>query len=435
MPRGAAALLPGCTGGETILSGPAGTGKTRGALEHLHALALAHPGSRGLITRHQRKALTQTALVTFNEEVRPDLDGAEWWATRGEYRYPNGSVVVVAGLDQDGKRVFSGQYDHVYVNEATELAESTWENLTTRLRHGKSDRQILFGDCNPDRPTHWIKARERDGPLVLLESRHEDNPRYYDGRDWTAEGRGYLARLDKLTGHRKLRLRWGRWAAAEGVIYEAWDPAIHVLDAALLPGGSIPPGWPRLWAVDFGYTNPFALLFCALDNDRRLYVYRQLYHTRRLVTDHARAALECVRTDPGGWPPAGIIADPEDAEGRATLAAALGIPTVPANKSKGSVRAGIQAVQARLAPAGDGKPRLYVVRGGRYGLIERDPELADAKKPTCLEDEFDSYCWSDRRAEEPVDADNHALDALRYLVAALDAPRAAAETAETVWRA
>lgn len=423
-PRGAAQSLRTATAAEIVLSGPAGTGKTRGCLQWLHQLALDHPRSRGLITRRTRNALTQTALVTFDDEVRPDLDGVTWHATKQQYRYPNGSVVVVGGMDDDGQKVFSGQYDHVYVNEATELSEPAWENLTTRLRNGRSPRPLIFGDCNPDRPTHWLYQRsgqEGSGkPTLRLESRHEDNPTLWDATagDWTAEGRRYvLGILEALTGPRKERLRYGRWVQAEGVIYggeHGWDRAVHLIDRF-----EIPQNWPRFWAIDFGFTNAFCCLFVAMDGDGRLYVYRQIYHTKRRVDEHAYR-INAVSASVHEPRPRGCVADSADREGRETLAAHF-ISTVGSAKGPGVIRAGIQMIQRRLAKAADGKPRLFVLRDS---LDERDPELAQSKRPTCLEEEVDGYVWCGRARDEPApNQDDHALDALRYLVFALDAPR------------
>lgn len=413
---------------EVLVSGPAGTGKTRGLLELVHLRALKHPGSRSLITRKVRVFLTQTALVCFNKEVRPELDGVIWRTTEQEYRYPNGSVVVVGGLDKEGQRVFSGQYDQVYVNEAIELSEADWENLTTRLRNGRMPRQQIIADTNPSFPTHWLKKRCEAGHCRLINSRHEDNPTLWDGASWTPHGLEYIATLDALTGPRKLRLRHGRWVQAEGVVYPQWDPEKHVIERASLPGGDVPVEWPRVWAVDFGFTNPFAWLECAIDGDGRLYVVRQIYHTRRTVAVHARRIRELTERSP---PPVGIVCDGADAEGRATLEGELGYPTMAAAKTR-TKKLGIQAVAERLKPAGDGRPRLFVLADS---LDEADGELLDAKKPTRGEQEFDCYVWDPRPGfEEPVDRDNHFCDALRYLVYALDQPGEQAGERETVYR-
>jgi hypothetical protein len=50
--------------------------------------------------------------------------------------------------------------------------------------------------------------------------------------------------------------------------------------------------------------------------------------------------------------------------------------------------------------------------------------MVEQKKPTCTEEEIDGYVWdlanNRKKGEEPVDKDNHGLDALRYLVAFFD---------------
>src|SRR2546430_1507524 len=54
---------------EVLVSGPAGTGKSRACLEKLHLMALLNPGMRGLITRKTLVSLGGTALVTWREHV------------------------------------------------------------------------------------------------------------------------------------------------------------------------------------------------------------------------------------------------------------------------------------------------------------------------------------------------------------------------------
>jgi hypothetical protein len=418
-PRGAARALMACRAREVLLSGPAGTGKTRAVLEKLHLAAEKYPGMRGLILRKTRESLTESALVTWEEKVvprgHPCLPGAHR-KQRHSYHYPNGSEVVVGGLRQSDRdqtqRIMSTEYDLAVVIEAIELAEGEWEALTTRLRHNVIGYQQVIADTNPAYPTHWLKKRCDEGKTLLLESRHEDNPTV------TPE---YLAALDALTGPRRDRLRFGRWVQAEGLVYEGWDAALHLADR--FPP---PPEWPRYWAVDFGFTNPFVWQCWAQDPDGRLYLEREIYHTQRLVEDHARRILRLV----GAWDharqrpdwsrarrPRAVVCD-HDAEDRATLERHLGLPTTAAPKE---ISPGLQAVAARLRPAADGRPRLQLLRGA---LDERDAGLAALHKPTCTAEEWDNYTWDTRagrrKGEAPLDRDDHGMDCVRYLCYHLD---------------
>jgi phage terminase large subunit len=429
---------------EVLLSGPAGTGKSRACLEKVHAMALANPGMRGLLVRKTLNSLTATGLVTYREHVAAEsiLAGhVRWYGGSAQeppaYRYSNGSTLVVGGMDK-AMKIMSSEYDVVYVQEATELTEDDWEAITTRLRNGKISFQQLIADCNPGVPHHWLKRRCDQADTLMLYSRHEDNPILYNPvtKAWTERGVEYLKKLSKLTGVRKLRLRDGKWAAADGLIYEEWDPDVHLIDRF-----KIPDEWVRWWSIDFGYTNPQVIQFWAEDPDGRLYLYREIYRTRRTVDQHAKDIMGCVsKADrdyrhPDGadryayqgrtWiepKPRGIICD-HDAEGRAVLEREVGISTIAATKS---VAPGIQAFQARLRPADDGKPRLFIFRDA---LVHRDPELDDAKKPCCTAEEIVGYVW-DRGAtaaaaekppkEAPLKENDHGMDGGRYMVAERD---------------
>jgi hypothetical protein len=420
--QGAMREVWGIVADEVMVSGPAGTGKSRGILEYLYALSLKYAGCRGLIVRKTRHSLTESALVTFETHVvpgRPSWVSNQLRRVRQSYQLPNGSEIVVGGLDNTS-RFMSTEFDWIYVQEAREAEEAEWEDLTSRLRNGVLPFQFIIGDTNPDGPAHWILLRARSGKLRLIESRHEDNPVLFDARrgEMTDAGRVYIGRLDNLTGVRKKRLRGGLWVGAEGMVYDLWDPAVHVIER------EIPAAWPRYGMVDFGFTNPFACLWAATDPDDRIYIYRQVYGIHRLVRDWAHLLHELT----GGERILFWVTD-HDLEARHDLEAHLGhsaqqcgtaearyVPTVPARKD---VTTGIEAVSERLKIAGDGLPRLFVLRDS---LVEMDPLLVERKEPVCLEDEFPRYTWATARSqtagvvtlEEPVKRFDHALDALRY---------------------
>lgn len=414
-------------GPEVLFAGPAGTGKSRACLEKLHLMAMLNPGMRGLIVRKTLASLGSTALVTFEQHVAKEhLANGEmkWFGGSPKeaacYRYQNGSTITVGGMDKSMK-IMSSEYDIVYVQEATELTEEDWEAITTRLRNGKVSFQQLMADANPWTPTHWLKIRCDKGKTKMIRSRHEDNPTLFDPKtgEITESGAAYMSKLDALTGVRYMRLRKGIWCAAEGLVYEEWDPEVHLHKQIKVP----PISWTRYITVDFGFTNPMVAQFWAVDEDGRLYLYKELYQTGILVEDMAKKIKEAMnlRKEPR---PRMIICD-HDAEGRATLEKHLGMSVKAAKKT---VEDGIQVVKKRMVPSElDGRPRIYLCENA---LVEIDKKLSDAKKPTCTLEEVVGYIW-DRGTvlaqnngkppkEVPVKEDDHGMDAMRYMVAELD---------------
>lgn len=400
---------------EVILSGPYESGKTIAAIMKLHALMCKYPKARGLMTRDTYADLINTAVVTYEKRILPFPPEDARSGVRkygGEkpqfYDYPNGSRLLVAGLDNPGKTL-SGEYDFIYVNQAERISLNTWETLTRAItgRAGNAPYTQIIGDCNPDVPTHWIVNRPR---LKMYEQLHRHNPRLYnqDTGELTPEGVKTMSVLDGLTGLRSKRGRLGLWVSAEGQVYDNYDPSIHVIEPF-----EIPPEWTRYRAIDFGYTNPFVCQWWAMDHDWRLYLYREIYMTQRTVKVHA----DQITALSEGESYAATIAD-HDAEDRATLRE-NGIDTVAAVKS---ISTGLQAVQERLKVQPDGKPRLFVFKNA---LVEPDRNLyreyPGDTQPVCTEQEFGSYVWPDGKdgkpkKETPVDAYNHGMDALRYMV-------------------
>lgn len=416
-PRGAAVAVMGDRSPEVLVAGPAGTGKSLACLEKLNLLMLLNPGARGLIVRKTQVSLASTALATWRKFVVKELLASGQVIFHGggpqdapQYRYPNGSTVTIGGMDRSS-RIMSSEYDVVYVQEATELTEEDWEALTTRLRNWVIPFQQVIADCNPATPTHWLKARADRGTTQMHNSYHTDNPALFtDEGVMTASGEQYLAKLNQLTGTRKLRLADGKWVASEGVIYDEWDEDKHVV-----PRFEIPGSWARYWVVDFGFTNPFVLQMWAEDPDGRMYLYREIYHTGRTVDEHCKQVLSLVRDQAGKWlepKPTKIICD-HDAESRAQLRKQLGLGTVAANKK---VLEGIQATQRMLRVADDGKPRMMFFRDA---LVETDDSLVEAKKPTCTLEEIPGYIWDvgtgKSPKEQPLKVNDHGCDAKRYL--------------------
>ncbi len=283
--RGGHRVLFAARDREILCEAPAGTGKTRVILELLNLLALTYAGLQLLAVRKHAVTLTTTALATFNQEVVHQDSGVTFFGgSRDEpasYRYPNGSRIVVGGMG-DGKdavqKILSARYDVIYVNEATELSEDEWENLTARLRlpevpAKRADgtafvAQRIIGDCNPTYGTHWLYRRITSGKTRLIASRLEDNPTYYDDEGQpTAAGQRYIAGLDALTGTRYQRLRLGLRVGVENAIYPHFDRDIHI--RPLEPGLTFRDG---IWCTDWGSVHKAAVGAITVDQWGRRWI-------------------------------------------------------------------------------------------------------------------------------------------------------------------
>lgn len=412
-PRGVAALLQVATDPELLLSGPAGTGKSRACLEKLHAAAAAHPRFRGLIVRKTRESASESALFTYEEHVLGPLhplvvDGPQR-RFRQVYRYDNGARIVVGGLDKPSK-IMSTEFDMIYVQEATELDEADWLALTTRLRNHALPHQQLIADCNPDAPTHWLYLRCQAGHTKLMHSRHEDNPVLYDGADWTSEGRVYLELLDRLgyidpttgerTGAEYRRLRLGLWVQASGLVYGVWadgPPDGNVTEAADYEDGA----GSLFWFVDDGYagkldpktghytadSHPRVFLLVQQRGDGTLCVFAEHYAVETLSDDH----IEAVQALP--YPPPDFAAVDKSA---AELKGRLHTIGVYTRNGPADVEESIKEARRALALDKNGRRRVLV-------------------HPRCthLRSEMTSY-RRDPATGKPVKQFDHGPDALRY---------------------
>lgn len=418
--RGAARELMTCRAPEVCIAGPAGTGKSVGALLKLHVTSALVANTTSLIVRQTHASLTASTLKTFETSIIAEDMAAgkvKWFGGSGRkppaYMYPNGSMILVGGMDQPGK-FLSMDLDRVLVDEANQVSITAFETLMTRMRGSAGTYNQIVLSTNPDHPAHWIKERADAGNLPLLTSVHRDNPYLYN-RDGslTESGDSYMSVLQSLTGIRRARYYEGRWLAAEGQVFSGWNEQINLIDQF-----PVPDDWRTFWAVDFGYSNSFVFQRWAVDGDGRMYLTHEIARRQRLVEDHARDILELMKVN--GWKrPEAIICD-HDSEDRATLERHLDMPTIPARKG---VSRGVQLVQARMRPAGDGKSRLMVMRNA---TLATDPLAATDKRPRGYAAEVGSYVWAVERGadgipkEVPKKENDHSMDAGRYACCYLD---------------
>lgn len=389
-----------------LLTGSAGGGKSRCAAEKINAYCWTYPNSTWLIMRKAREWAGKSIVPFMWQTVIGRDKRVKYNKSEGVFYYPNGSVIYSGGMMDDKQRESvrsiggDGGLDGAWFEEANAFTRNDYEEIIGRVRHTAADWQQIILTTNPDSPNHWIyKDLIEGGGASVYYSGAKDNPN---------NSPAYLNNLQKLTGVMKTRLVDGKWVQAEGAIYDEFEPSIHMIDA-----DKCPEFVRRFRAVDFGHTNPFVCQWWGEDADGRLYRYREMYVTKKLVEDLTPKIVALSE----GEAINSTVAD-HDAEDRATMEK-HGIYTVAAQKD---VLSGIQAVKMRLKVQADGKPRLYFVRGA---LVEPDQLLEEAKKPVSTEDEITGYSWKKYddgkpNKEEPVKVNDHGCDTMRYLVKHVD---------------
>lgn len=361
-----AGLRRGTLPRDLLICGAAGTGKTFGILTFLHYLARDNAGLRILLSRATRAALTESVLVTYEQEVLA-RDGMEWLAAgckrrvRQSYVYPSKSELVCASLDNPSK-VLSTAWDIAFINEAIESTADAWESLLSRMnRPGRSSRLgYLIGDTNPGHPDHWLKKRCDAGLTTLWDTRHEANPTMYDGRGWTKVGEKYLATLDCLTGTRRARLRDGLWAVGDGLWFDSFDPARHVTTDA-----EYDPALPITLAVDPGvWTGSVLFQVRPAGRRYRVNVFGDYLDEGKTAQANAAslialaASLAGRRPDDARCDPAGGARNPVGPTVMDEYAKA-GLPLRPWDTHNPPVGDSLDFVASLLAPI-DGEPLLTV---------------------------------------------------------------------------
>ena len=234
---------------------------------------------------------------------------------------------------------------------------------------------------NPWSDQHWLKREFFDEDTKNPRSKsftttYKDNP-YLDD--------DYIASLKDMIKRNPNRARvavYGDWGIAEGLVF---DGLFEQRDFSYEEIANL----PKAVGLDFGFKHdPTAGEFIAIDQKNRIvYIYDEFYQ-QGMLTQQIAQALAAHKAI--GLP---IVADSAEQRLITELSTVFGVPNIrPAGKGKDSVIQGIQYMQSYR----------YIVHPRVKGLLE--------EFNTYVYDKDDAGNWLNK----PVDANNHAIDALRY---------------------
>lgn len=414
---------------EVLVEGPAGTGKSRGIMEVLYALCYLKPGIRILVCRNTRRSLSESFCVPFEHDVctpdEPFLGPRP--GSRSSYEFENGSAIVLGGLDQPEK-LFSTEYDIVYIQECFEIAETTWDKFYRAIRRFHTNLNVLIGDTNPRYGWHWLNKRCNRGRCERFTTTHKDNPKYFNA-DGTEKpvGTAYLDGLRKLTGNLYLWLYKGIWQGAEGLIYGNWS------DKNWLPMPDFVPNTTRVnWAslgidyfvlgADWGMVDAGVLQcwgICVDGRDgvpNRMILCAEIYRTGQLLDWWCERAVELYHEFGVAAPVQVMVGDPGRKDCIVAMNKRFSTEGVPGSRrgelpkfcigadnsltrSRQGDLSGLDLVRQLIGEQENVQPKLQVVRRCLRGV---DPELEKASKPTCWGEEIEAYAYEQPKDGKPL---------------------------------
>ena len=198
------------------------------------------------------------------------------------------------------------------------------------------------------------------------------------------------------------RYIYGSFDYAEGLVYPTMTE--NIVDPFPIPGN-----WKRMFGVDFGLRDPTVMVGIAIDPiSGIIYVYDEHYENEKPVNYHAGRMKMILNRVPQGMINGQLIADPagKQMKGDGTRSyfshyAEYGLWFKGGNNA---ITSGIMKIYTYLSL---GKLKI---------MSNCINVITEAREYKYESEELDS---DKNRGEKPKDAHNHAMDALRYIIAEL----------------
>lgn len=305
-------------------------------------------------------------------------NGNRWNSSSKIYTFENETVLEFISVDR--MSAHGPARDLLFVNEANDMDQDTFEQLAARTT-GK-----VIIDYNP---THefwahtWLLKEYKDNADFIILT-------YLDNEALAPSIREYIESKKPKPGEEPSNF-WmvyglGQIGTLEGNVYSGWseDTSDHIRQMGKLVR----------YGLDFGFSNDETAMVAVYEMpDGKLGLVEKLYKKGLLGSQYGEV-LRSIGIDPNVL----IVAD----SARPEIIAEIkknGFRIIPCDKGPGSIVKGIDYVsQRQIIYSGDNLKREYL-----------------------------SYAWRKRKdgtqLDEPIDAFNHALDAVRYAVADLHRQR------------
>lgn len=366
--------------------GGASSGKSHGVVQKVVLKSLKH-------WKHPRKVLWLRKVDrTIQDSIFTDvLDCLSTWRllplcrvnkSNRTINLPNGAVFLFKGMDDPEKIKSIKGLSDVVMEEASEFNQDDFTQLTLRLREPKHKQRQLFCMFNPVSKLNWTYKQWFDPDVEVDTNRVAIHQSTYKDNHFLDEDNIKTIENLKQTNPAYYKIyTLGEFATLDKLVFPEFEKR-RLSNRQL-------SNLPSYFGLDFGYTNDeTAFMHVKVDEDRHIiYVMEEYAKHGMLNSDISRMIKQM------GYSKEVITADAAEPKSIAEIKRDGIYRIRPAKKGKDSIIQGISFMQ-------------------QYHLVVDD---------RCVKtiEELENYTYKKDRqtgeyTNEPVDAYNHEIDAIRY---------------------
>lgn len=315
---------------EVLFSGGLGNGKTS-ILAIKCVIEASKPGNVVLLVRKHLTTLRKSTLRTLLEpegNKPPILPLGTYTHNKVEriIQLNNGGTIIYTGCD-DELSIRSVNVGSVFIDEACELEEKEYLELLMRLRIDIGS--LALNACtNPSHKNHFLYRR------FVTDANPNRKIIYGSSLENIYLPKSNIESLSELKGDTYKKLVEGQWSTQDKIIYSNFNINNNTKDIQ----------WNKdmfqqyFIGVDYGFTNPTAILFAGVDGDGNLFILEEWEETKKYLKDILGHISKYIEYNPT------IIIDPSAAALIAECQA-LGWNAIKANNA---VELGIDRVRSRF---------------------------------------------------------------------------------------
>lgn len=355
-----------------ILYGGAGSGKSRFIGQKILHRLLTQTGHRFLVIRKVARTLRNSVFQLFCDYISSWNLSSLFVINKSDMKisYKMGGEILFMGMDDPEKVKSIERITGIWIEEASELKYQDFLQLDLRLRGNTDSYKQIILSFNPTSAQSWLKKHFFDSYVIssyALKTTYKDNKfidkQYKDVFENMRQQNYEMYRVYAL----------GDWGELKGLILTNWN----IVDCIPNDDGK------ESYGIDFGYNNPSSCVYIKEINNE-LWVDEVLYESNLTNSD----LIQTLKSNSShlvniqGY---GDSAEPQRIE-----------------EFK---RAGFKVTQANKSV----KDSLDYLMSKKIHVTRRSSNLIN---------ELENYKWKEDREgnslDEPIKANDHAIDAFRY---------------------